>query len=288
MNKLKYTLILILSLIAVVSLYAQDEEQPKEKPVRQMFGSAYLMDNQSVTVYNKGTFEWVMQHRFGTVENGITDLFGIYGISNIRMGFTYVPINKLSIGYGFTQTKMYQDFNVKYAIIEQTRSGKIPVSITYFGSMAIDARAEEDITYYANSTDRLSYFNQLIIARKVTSNLSIQLAPSYTHFNAVPAMEENGEVIALREHDHFALAIGARYKVSPQGSITVDYNVPLTDHPTNNPESNYSFGYEIVTSSHAFQLFMGNYMGIVPQENNFNSQNTEFLLGFNITRLWSF
>jgi len=288
MNKIKQSLLIIFCLILGLTVQAQEEEtKSKPRPVRPMFGCAYLIDNQSVEVNSKGTLEWVMQHRFGTISNGISDFFGLYGISNIRMGFSYVPINKLSIGYGFSQLNMYQDFSLKYAILQQTRSGSMPLSVTYYGNMAIDARAKEDITYYANPTDRFSYFNQLIIARKFSSKFSVQVAPSFTHFNAVPAEEQDGEVVALRNHDHFAIGIGARYKVTSQGSIIVDYNQPLTDHPTNNPKPNISFGYEIITSTHAFQLFFGNYFGIIPQENNFNNQNSDFIIGFNITRLWS-
>ena len=71
-------------------------------------------------------------------------------------------------------------------------------------------------------------------------------------------------------------------------AFIANFDIPMTSHETDGPEPNISFGIEIVTSSHAFQLFMGNYWWIVPQENNFNNQNTEFLIGFNITRLWSF
>ena len=48
----------------------------------------------------------------------------------------------------------------------------------------------------------------------------------------------------------------------------------------------------MTTSSHAFQVFMGNYNAIVPQYNNKFNQNDfrdwQFVIGFNITRLWNF
>ncbi len=290
MKKIIHILAFSIIYLGAYNTYAQDETEPanEDKPVRPMFESAYLMDNQSVLVYQKKTFEWVIQHRFGTIDNGISDFYGLYGISNIRMGFTYVPLDNLAIGYGITQDKMYQDFNVKYSILRQTRSGSMPVSLTYYANAAVDSRTEEEIEFFANSTDRLSYFHQVIVARKFNSKLSLQLSPSYSHFNAVPAFEDNGNVVATMDNDHLAISLGGRYKVTSQGSITVDFNQPITDHFSNDPESNFSIGYELATSSHAFQVFIGNYWGLLPQSNNFHNQNSEFLIGFNITRLWSF
>ncbi|MCP4457502.1 MAG: hypothetical protein GY816_05665 [Cytophagales bacterium] len=271
------------------TVYAQEEEAPEEdQVVRPMFESAYLMNNQSVLVYPEKTLEMIMQHRFGTMENGLDDFFGLYGTTNIRLGVNYVPFKNLSVGYGITKNKMHHDFNIKYAIVQQTRSGSMPVSLTYYGNTAIDGREEEDITYYANSTDRISFYSELIIARKVSSKFAIQLSPSYSHFNAAPAKEEDGEIIAEKNNDHLAVAVNGKYKVSSQGSITIGVNQPITVHYSGNPNPNIAFGYEVSTSSHAFQVFFGNYKGIVPQVNNYENDNTEFVIGFNITRLWSF
>lgn len=268
-----------------------EEEDMKEEnvPIRPMFESAYLIDNQSVLVYPEKTLEFVMQHRFGLLDNGISDIYGLYGPANIRLGLTYVPINNLAIGFGTTKNKKYQDFNVKYSILQQTRSGSFPVSVTYYGNMAIDSRSGDT---FINSTDRFSFFHQVIVARKVTPSFSVQFAPSYSHFNAVSGFVENGAIKGKMNNDHVALSLSGRLRVTDQGSLIADYNQPVTEHFTDNPNPNISFGYEVSTSSHAFQVFIGNYWGIVPQENNmFNSNNFEdgdFLIGFNITRLWSF
>ncbi|MEP1095585.1 MAG: DUF5777 family beta-barrel protein [Cyclobacteriaceae bacterium] len=290
MKNIKHILVLPIFMLSVFRVFAQEDTEvvKEDKVIRPMFESAYLMDNQSVVVYPKNTLEFVMQHRFGSIENGISDFFGLYGITNIRLGLTYVPLKNLAVGYGITKDKLYQDFNVKYSIKEQTRSGSMPVSLAYYGNATVDSRAKGDIERFANSTDRLSFYHQAIVARKFNSKLSVQLSPSYTHFNAVPAFLDNGEVRGTMNNDHFAVDISGRYKVSAQGSITVGYNQPITKHFTNNPSPNISFGFEVATSSHAFQVYMGNYWGIVPQVNNFHNQNTNFLIGFNITRLWSF
>lgn len=272
-------------------LIAQEEDQESKdtRPVRAMFESPYLIDNQSVEVNQAKTLEFVMQHRFGVVEEGLSDIFGIYGPANIRLGISYAPIKNLSLGFGTTKKNKYQDFNLKYAIFQQTRSGSFPVSITYYGNLAIDSRKKE---IFINSTDRFSYFHQLIIARKITPALSIQVAPSLSHYNAVNGYVEGNSIKGQMDNDHIAVSLAGRLKISAQSSIIFDYDQPITDHFTNNPHPNLALGFEIATSSHAFQFFLGNYSGIVPQENNvFNLNDYElgkFLIGFNITRNWNF
>ena len=215
---------------------------------------------------------------------------GIYGASNIRLGLNYSIIDKLSLGFGTTKNNKLQDFNLKWAILTQSRSGHIPISITYYGNMAIDARAKDN---FRNGTDRLSYFHQIIVARKIVKAFSLQVAPSLSHFNAVAGYwNESGEKEGLMKNDHIAIAVSGQWNFTAQSSLIFNYDQPLTKHPTNNPDPNLSIGVELATSAHAFQLFFTNYNAIVPQYNNvFNSndyRDGDFLIGFNITRLWGF
>ena len=105
---------------------AQDEGEPEKdtRPVRNTFESNWLIDNQTVMVPIKGTFEMDIQHRFGTMNNGYDDFWGFYAPSNIRIGFDYVPIEKLQIGFGFTKERKMWDFNAKYALLQQGRKAQ--------------------------------------------------------------------------------------------------------------------------------------------------------------------
>lgn len=276
------------------SLMAQDEKQEEQaaapKPVKNTFESTWLIDNQSVMVPIKGTMQMDIMHRFGTVNNGYDDFFGIYAPSNIRIGMSYAPIDNLNVGFGFTKYNMTWDFNAKYAILKQMRENGSPVSITYFGNMAWNTRQDIDV---ANGSDRLSYFHQLIIARKINDNFSLQVAPSISHFNAVKGyVDSEGQLQGEMENDHIAISFSGRYKVTPGTVVLLNYDQPITEHTTNNPEPNIAVGVEFNTSAHAFQLFFSNYSYIIPQYNNMLNQNDyrdmQFLIGFNITRLWNF
>jgi hypothetical protein len=289
--------IVLLLLLCTGQLYAQDStvtEQPVLKPevrlAKTTFESFYLIDNQTVIVPKKGSLEMMIQHRFGTVNNGGKDLFGLFAPSNIRLGLNYAPINKLNIGVGITKERMQADLNAKYALLRQTENNKIPLSVSIFANMVIDTRNKSNFTY---SVHRFSYFSQLLIARKITERFSAQLAPSFSWFNNVEGyVNSKGEIRNKMKNGHLAVAVSGRYKFSDKSSIVANYDQPLTQHPANNPHPNISFGLETVTDSHAFQVFMGNYYGIVPQSNNVYNQNdytkSQFVIGFNMTRLWAF
>jgi hypothetical protein len=314
---------------------ATTEVVPKKvKPVKNTFQSIWIIDNQTVLVPIKKTFEMDIMHRFGTVNNGYEDFWGFFAPSNIRLGFSYVPINKLNVGIGVTKTTAavipgqaisavsgpVWDGSLKYSIITQTK-GKYPVSVSYYVNAAYNTKKDPEHDVYINYSDRISYFHQLIIARKINDKLSIQVAPSLSHHNVV-----NGYFVKLNDttlqiepdmkFDHFAIALSARYRVTKVMSLMINYDQPLTTHAQNNPNPSLSFGLEINTSSHAFQLFFTNFYYLNPQTNNLYNSNSpfsysqeyyskdpstgqpvlnkkdypggKFLIGFNITRLWNY
>ena len=278
----------------------------KTKPVKHSFQSIWIIDNQTVMVPAKGTFEMDIMHRFGTVKKGYEDLVGFFAPSNIRLGVTYAPINKLNLGFGITKSTMLWDVNAKYSIMTQEK-GKYPVSISYYGDMGYSSMRDPDKSIFKYSTQRISFFNQIIIARKITDKLSIQVSPNVSHQNAVNGYytknDSTGKVIFKdMQFDHIAISFSGRYKLTNVTSFMINYDQPITRHATNNPNPNLAFGFEFNSSGHSFQLFMGNYSLLSPQRNNLYNTNSpfpytqadgtkvkggDFLIGFNITRLWS-
>ncbi len=277
------------------------------KPVKNTFQSVWIIDNQTVMVPIKGTLEMDIMHRFGTVQKGYEDFWGFFAPSNIRMGVSYSPINKLNVGIGITKRNMLWDANAKYAIITQTPH-KYPVSVSFYTNMAYDTRKDADNSIFKYRSQRLSFFHQLLIARKVTDKFSVQIAPSLSHQNSVNGYYTKNDSTGTTKFkemkfDHFAIAFSGRYKLTNVTSIMINYDQPLTKHATNNPNPNFAFGVEMNTSSHSFQLFVGNYYNLNPQQNNLYNTNApfgysdfdgtkvkggEFVIGFNITRLWNY
>ncbi|MFO7718851.1 MAG: DUF5777 family beta-barrel protein [Gillisia sp.] len=277
-----YIKILLVLLMFPLIANAQEEEEndtaakSEVKLERAAFESTALIDNQTNVLNNKGTLEMVMNHRFDLV-NTPNSLIGIYGAANIRIAFSYAIHDRVTVGFGTTKDNVMQDFNLKGAILRQTRENEMPVSVSYYGNFTIDARKKENFQY---TEDRYSFFNQLIITRRFSPNVSFMVAPSISHYNVVPSTMKN---------DMIAVTVGGRAKISPQTSIIAEYSQPITSFE-NTPEPGVSLGVEFSTGSHAFQIFVTNYKGIVQQKNFMYNQNNffdgDFMIGFNITRLW--
>jgi hypothetical protein len=319
----KFRLILIVGaslLVIGINSQAQDstkqtnatEPPPKPKPVKNTFGSQWIIENQTVMVPVKGTLELDFQHRFGVVGNGYQDFWGLFSPSfDIRIGASYSPVKNLDLGIGITKTGLLWDGSAKYAIIQQT-NGVYPVSVTFFGDAAINTfkdAALYDGSPVMHNSDRWTFFSSLIIARKITDRLSVQITPSLSHQNAVGGYytknDTSGSTIyKSMYHDHFAIAVCARYKFSTYSSIIFDYDQPITKHPDFNPNPNLSLGIEITTSGHCFQMFVTNYSLLNPQNNNLWNRNSPFsytdkstgtsvsggqwVIGFNLTKLWNY
>ena len=286
-------------LFFVNELMAQDSTQvvtpvvKKNSFVKNTFDGNFIIDNQTVMVPIKGTFEFDIQHRFGTIEKGWKDLAGLFASANMLLGFSYVPLKDLQLGFGATNDRMQVDGNLKYALLKQTKNNKIPVSITLFANTVMDTRAKNSSLPIVNFQDRCSFFSQLIIARKINENISLQIGPSLSYFNNVEGYFDANNVIQPKtNHAHLAMSISGKFKLSEGISLISNYDQPITQHPMNNPNPNISLGLDMKTSGHDFQIFVGNYGTILPQNNNVYNHNdftkSQFLIGFNISRLWNF
>jgi len=269
------TVVCLASLLFSNSAFAQEEE---DKPVYEVFGSLLLIDNQTTETPYKGSFALEIQHRFSEIQE-IADLFGIYGSANTRLGLSYGLTDKLMLGFGTTRDYMLQDLEWKYAILKQTQSGRIPVSLSYHGNAVLDARADK---YFGPEEDynfayRLSYLNQLIVSRKFGERTSLQFAPTFVYYNAVPAGYRNSNA---------SLYFGGRFQVLGFSSIIFEYDQPILQ-AEEKVYPGLSLGVEIGTSTHSFRIFATNYNTIVRNPAiAFNSNNPfdgDYRFGFNIT-----
>ncbi len=304
MKKREYLIILFTICLSASKLVAQDlttiannnEEKPKSEIVLSSFKNFKIINAQTPMTVPKHNLEFNISHRFGDVSGssgGPTTLFGFYSISDILFSFDYGVTDKLDIGVGVYKGigPFYDSYygSLKYKLLQQTTDNKVPVFVTFFGDVNIAAGpASTDPTSdadYASTADRLSFLAQLIIARKVTPQFSIEVLPTYLHRNLVLNGDENGI---------FALGAGARYRITKRFSIIADYFHPFSTYRSTNELPYVSFydpigiGVEIETGGHVFTVNLTNSTGIF--ENEFIPYTTsnwlkgQFRLGFNIGR----
>lgn len=260
----------------LIPLQGQDEDYP----VRSPFETTTLIENQTIINPYKGSLNFMIYHRFGTVENGISDLFGIYAPSNISLAVDYGITDRIMVGFATEKDNKMQDIHWKYSVLQQTRSGSMPVSLSYYGNFVIDAR--EDQYFYPEENyrfmHRFSYFTQLILARKFSDAFSFQVAPSFIYFNAVEPGIGNM---------HAGIHLGGRAKFTPAMSALVVYDQLLTNVEAYDVKPNLGIGIEIGTATHSFQVFAASYRELVAQKNYVYNTNDFFdgqvMLGFNIT-----
>ena len=286
---------LVLAPILPYALFAQEESSEngtaKREAVRSTFENGVSINNQTVETPHKNSMEMMIQHRFGAINNS-DDLWGIYAPANIRLGLTYGILNNLAIGVGTTKGKHLYDFEWKYSPIKQTKGGGMPVTITYYGDVA---RSAGDNSNFLNqeqvykSSNKLSYFHEVMVARKFNNHFSLQVGVTYVHYNIVDSI--------MQQHDFIGVSCVARYKFSPQSSVIFEFDNPMNVSSINKamrPLPNIGIGYEVSTGNHQFQVFICNANGIVNQEtrvynlNDYGQYMKGWIIGFNITRAWGF
>jgi len=279
MKTLKSLINLMILLVALNgNTFAQDSTAvtTDNRPVKSPFSTNVLIDCQTVVSPYKGSINLLINHRFGSMENGISDIFGIYGGANTRLGLEYGITDRIMIGIGTTQDYKLQDLEWKYAILQQTRSNSMPIGLSYYGNVVIDARSEDNFGPEESYKfiHRMSYFTQIIISRKFSNVFSFQVSPEFAYYNGVDQSMDNV---------NFGASFGGRAKVWGEKSIIVEYDLPFTKHEAFDPQPNLGIGFEIGSATHAFQIFVSNYHDIVYQRNLVYNENSKFQIGFNIT-----
>jgi len=285
----KIFIVLTLSLF-LSSVFAQEATQTEEtsKPVRFTFGTTILIENQTIATPYKGGLELEIHHRFSLIEN-YHNLFGIFGSANTRIGLNYGITDRLMIGAGTTKDYKLQDIQWKYLILQQTEDNSMPVSMSYYGNIVADLRTEDAFGPAASFKEmhRFSYFTQLIVARKISEKISVQIAPSLAYFNSVTRYNDSTGYKNL----NLGLSAGARANLFGNHSVILEYDQLLTKQDIGTelaqPKPNLSLGWEIGTATHTFQIFVTNYNQIISQRNLvFNTNDFakgDYMVGFNIT-----
>lgn len=279
---------LIFILISILSS-AQDDllnELTKESVANETiatFKGSRVINLQSVETRPKGTLEFIFSHRFGRINQGAYTLWGLDD-AYVRLGLEYGITDRLGVGLGRNSIDKSFDAFMRYKVLAQ-QPGKMPVTVTVLGTLNYRSSPKKDESIVPiTAKDRISYVGQLLIARKFTPGLSLQVNPIFVHRNTVDQQVEN--------NDDFALGIAGRQKISRSMALTAEYLVRLTSRENNLPVyeryNALGFGIDIETGGHVFQLVFTNSLGLIERsvvtETNGNFWDGDIHFGFNVTR----
>jgi hypothetical protein len=287
---IRTTLILFIFVAAAGSLRAQDTTLLKmlndsmtahkgKTYVTGTFKAGHIINAQTVESPANGNLNFVIQHRFGALNSGAYNFFGLDN-ATLRLGLDYGITDDLSVGIGRSSYLKTFDGYFKYKILKQTEGPQMPVTVDILGTIT-NYTQKDETKPYLNANLRTAYAAELLIARKLSRSLSLQVIPTFLHYNLVPTVDDKNDV--------FALGLGGRMKITRRMSINAEYDIlPKNQVVSTTVHNSFSLGWDIETGGHVFQLVFSNSQSMVPTQ--YLAQTTgswgngDIFFGFNISR----
>lgn len=277
------------------SLFAQDDllqmlekENPKVPvPVLATFKTTRIVTGQSTEQVAAKHLNFVILHRFGEFGMGANGLWGL-DQANMRLVFDYGLTDRIQLGVARSSIGKTIDGNLKLRLLRQAKGGS-PVSLSYYGNTGIGTEPWADPTRKNYFTSRMTFFGQLLLARKFGERMSLQLAPCFAHKNLVTYVKDENTV--------FALGMGGSFRLSRSMRFNVEYMPRLTGKSMKSLSGGDFYDYlacglDIETGGHVFQLTLSNGSGMLEQhalrETTTSWTSQGMRLGFNISRTFSF
>jgi hypothetical protein len=259
------------------------DENPVAQPIAYTFKSTRVINTHSIENVAAGVLDFRIMHRFGAINGGWYELWGLDQAS-MRMSLDYGITPRLMVGGGRSNVGKSYDGFVKYKIIRQSEGGRgaKPFSLSYVAGTILSAQRWADPERKNYFSSRLSYYHQLLLAKKISADLSLQVTPTLLHRNLVSGPEIPNTLMAI--------GTGGRIKIGPRASLNADYIwVPKAD--VLGTRNSLSLGMDIETGGHVFQLHVTNSRGlneaqfIADTRGNWNDGSIYF--GFNLSRVFT-
>lgn len=298
MKKILMLFVLCLGLLATTLAQEVTEpakkEAPKQKFTRTTFNATKIINMQSVEMVTPGVLQFMISHHFSNIwtkdagSQNLAQFFGLNsGVAHTYMSFDYSPLKWMNVGVAFAGSSKYEAF-AKFKILrQQTGARNIPVTIAWYSLANVNTAKDPDIEFTAN---KFAFMNQLLIARKFSDKFSLQIMPTWIHFNVVPYGINNSNEV-------FSLGFAAKYKARSKMNVTLEYarqfNMYKNIISKNGAILNYqpdllSLGVELSTGTHLFQFYIGSTTdaSAIDQlaRNNSRIKDGNFAIGFTINR----
>ena len=250
------------------------------------FKTTRLINFHTLETTGPRTLDFRISHRFGAINSGSYNAWGIDGPANIRLGLEYSPDGRFMFGIGRTSSEKMVDGFLKFRLLRQTTDGGMPISVTLFAGMYRTALKNQIVNgkdLYENQSSRLSYNYQILIGRKFSPSFSLQVMPWFVHYNIVPNITD--------ANDAYGIAEVARIKFSKRAAFTVEYSQKINKYSNTTYYSSLGIGLELETGGHVFQVHVTNSFGLVENQ-YFTHTNTTWndggiRLGFNVSRVFT-
>ena len=281
---MKKILLSICLSISTLSAFSQDDllnmipENHTPEPVTGTFKANRIINGQSIETVAAHHLDYRVSHRFGTINSGSYQLFGL-DQGYIYMGFDYGITDNLMIGLGRSSEQKMINLYAKMKVLRQKTEGGTPFSITLMGEAYADM-LRYPVEDGRTNLSKYSYMAQALIARKMNERLSLQLSPTYLYRNR---NNENGESNGI-----FSVGIAGRYKLNKRTAFVGEYFYVLPNQLNAKYKDALSFGFDFETGGHVFSLHFTNSTGMISKQ--FIAETTDtwadggIHFGFNLGR----
>lgn len=264
-------------------LEKEDAKKPKTDYATATFKTTRLINAHSIEQLKGGVMDVKISHRFGTLNSGAYELFGLDNAS-IRIGADYGITDWLMVGLGRSSYEKQYDGFLKVKLLRQsTGTRSMPITLSGFAGMYYNTLHWADTSRINYYTSRINYVFQLMIARKFSEGFSLQISPTLTHYNIVPKTTDPNDLLSV--------GIGARQKLTKRVSLNVEYYYQIPGYKLEGSVNAFSAGFDIETGGHVFQLIFTNSTGIAENQyitkTNGQWQKGDVHFGFNIARVFT-
>lgn len=242
-----------------------DKEVPQPKYARATFNATKIINLQSTEIVPKNILQFMVSHHFSylwikdqSTEDNLAQFLGINsGSAQTYLSFDYSVTDYANIGVALAGQSRYEGWAKFRLVRQQTGPKNIPVSATWYSMANVDFAQEKGT---GSTWDKWSYLHQLLIARKMSDKISLQLVPSLIYLNKVPYGINNSNFV-------YSIGVAGKWKARPKTNITLEYTRQLNMYENIINESgqiiNYnpdllSLGIEVNTGGHLFQFYIGN------------------------------
>lgn len=244
------------------------------------FKGLKIVNFESTKLVAKKELTFIVSHRFGSVEQGFDSFFGLDDAVT-KLNFVYGISDGFNIGVSRSSFQKIYETSIKYRLVRQEKEG-FPFTIVGFNAFLINTALDKANLALLKFKHRVGYTAQLLISRKIDTNFSVELAPTFFHDNYV--------MVNSQDNSQFALGLGGRYKLGKRWSINADYGWHL-NRASNSPFKNpLSIGFDLETGGHVFQMHFTNAQAM--NTNGFLGQGSgdwtdgNFYFGFNLSRVF--
>ena len=272
-------------------LLSEIDTTATNETVASAFKSLKIVNLESTKLAAKGDFYFIVAHRFGFIDKGFDDFFGLDN-ANTQLKFLYGVNDWLTVHVGRSGFQETYDFAAKYRLFAQRENG-FPLTIVGFNSVAINSELKEENYPKLQFENRLSYVAQVLISRKFSEKLSLEIAPSVFHENTLRDLLDDNNALILpnpQDNTQFAIGLGGRYKLTNRWSVNVDYAAHLNRVSQSNYKNPLSIGVDLETGGHVFQMHFTNAQAM--HETGYLGQTVgdwsdgKIAFGFNLVRVF--